>query len=103
MNYNARGLSAVPVSTFSDAITGWEHCAAAGMVIVVIISFLGSLKLRTQVASRSLHPPLPTLCPNQEAVFWPDVFCSVASQLYASPPLSWTPNSEKDWLLGLGN
>lgn len=78
--------------------------AAAGMVIVGIISFFWSLKLRTREASRALPPPpLPALYPDQEEDSRLDNFLSVASQLCASLTLSWSPNSEKDWFMGLGD
>ena len=56
VNYNAHGLSAVPVSTFSDASWAGNAAAAVG-VVIVIISFFWSLKLRTWEASSATPPP----------------------------------------------
>lgn len=98
-------LSAVPVSTFSDAFTGGKCCGCRRAGYCCYYFFLWGPQIKNpgshQVPSSSL--PSPSTYPNQEEVFRLDIFLSVASQPSASPPLSWSPNSEKGQLLGLEN
>lgn len=77
MNYNAHGLSAVPVSTFWTPWRVGSAAAAASVVIVVIISSLWSLKLRAQKwVGPGLLLPSPGVPKSRQVQ--PDVFPSVA-------------------------
>lgn len=97
MNYNAHGLSAVPVSIFWTPLRVGNVAAAAGKVIV-IISSLWSLKLRAQkrwVLAASCPPqvyPIPDLFRLMYSRVW-----LVGSRL---PPCSLEAHSETHWLLG---
>ena len=85
------------------------NAAAAVGVVIVIISFFWSLKLRAgkPAGPSPLLPfpllPSPSWYPNHEEVFRLDHFLSVAPQLWASPALSEIPDSEKHWFMGLGD